>query len=63
MPFTFGGATPTPQQQVDLLPAADERGQRRRAQRLEPARDAAFADDAPGALRFRETRELRWRRP
>jgi hypothetical protein len=58
MPFTFGGATPTPQQQVDLLPAADERGQRRRAQRLEPAQDAAFADDAPGALQFRETREL-----
>jgi hypothetical protein len=35
------GACPAPQQQVDLLVAADQPAQRRSAQRLEPARDAA----------------------
>jgi hypothetical protein len=46
------------QQQLELLLAADERGQRGPAQRLEPAQNAAFADHAPGALRFDEAGEL-----
>ena len=42
---------PAPQQQIELLVAPDER-RRLRAQRLEAAQDAAFADHAPGALRL-----------
>ena len=47
---------PAPQQQVELLVAPDER-RRLRAQRLEAAQDAAFADHAPGALRLGKTGE------
>jgi hypothetical protein len=41
------GARPAPQQQVDLLVAADQRGQRRAAQCLEPARDDARTQHLP----------------
>ena len=41
------GARPAAQQQVDLLVAADQRGQRRSAQRLEPARDDARTQYLP----------------
>jgi len=46
------GARPAPQQQVDLLVAADERRQRRPAQSLEPALDGAFPKHVPTAHRF-----------
>src|SRR5215831_14378755 len=41
------GARPAPQQQVDLLVAANQWAQRRSAQRLEPARDDAWAQHLP----------------
>src|SRR6516164_839738 len=41
------GARPAAQQQVDLFVAADERGQRRSAQCLKPARDGAWTHDQP----------------
>ena len=58
LPFASGGTAPAAQKKLDLLLPLDERGQRRRAQRLEPAQNAAFTNDAPGALRLGETREL-----
>ena len=42
------GACPTPQQQVDLLFAADQRAQRRSAQCLKPARDGTRPQYLPG---------------
>src|ERR1700731_828337 len=41
------GAGPAAQQQVDFLVAADERGQRRSAQRLEPALYGARTQSLP----------------
>ena len=48
------GACPTAQQQVDLLVASNQPGQCRPAQRLEPARDGAWAQHLPGRHRRRE---------
>ena len=45
------GARPAAQQQVDLLVAADQPGQRRSAQCLEPARDDARTQHLPGRHR------------
>src|SRR5262249_41303087 len=45
-------ARPVPQQQIDLLIAADQRGQRRPAQRLEPAFDNALSQYLPTAHRL-----------
>ena len=52
------GARPAPQQQVDLLVAADQRGQRRSAQGLEPARDDARTQHLPGRHRRGEALDL-----
>src|SRR5215471_14565489 len=43
------GARPTTQQQVDLLVAANQRGQCRSAQRLETALDTALSQHLPAA--------------
>ena len=48
---------PTPQQEVEFFIAPDERG-RLRAQRLEAAQDAAFANHTPGALRLGKPGEV-----
>ena len=48
---------PAPQQQIELFVATEER-RRLRAQRLETAEDAAFSDNAPGALRFGKSGKL-----
>ena len=45
------GTCPAPQQQVDLLLAADQRGQRRPAQRLEAAGDRARTQYLPSRHR------------
>ena len=52
------GARPAAQQQVDLLVAADQRGQRRSAQRLEPARDDARTQHLPGRHRRGDALDL-----
>ena len=52
------GARPAAQQQVDLLVAADQRGQRRSAQCLEPARDDARTQHLPGRHRPGDALEL-----
>jgi len=45
-------ARPAPQQQVDLLVAANQRAQRRSVQRLEPALDDALTQHLPDAHRL-----------
>ena len=52
------GARPAPQQQVYLLVAADQRGQRRSTQRLEPALDGARAQRLPSRHRLRDALEF-----
>src|SRR5580704_2373119 len=52
------GARPAPHQQVDLLIAIDQRGQRRTAQRLEPACDAAWAQYLPRRDRHGDALDL-----
>ena len=52
------GARPAPQQQVDLLVAADQRRQRRSAQCLEPARDDARPQYLPGRHRRGDALDL-----
>src|SRR5262245_4812481 len=48
---------PAPQQQIELFVATEQR-RRLRAQRLEPAEDVAFPDNAPGALGFAKAGKL-----
>src|SRR5215467_9091914 len=52
------GARPTPQQQVDLLVAADQRRQRRSVQSLEPARDSTRTQNLPYRHRRRDAFHL-----
>ena len=52
------GARPAAQQQVDLLVAADQRGQRRSAQCLEPARDGTRTQHLPGRHRRGDALDL-----
>ena len=52
------GARPAAQQQVDLLVAANQPGQRRSAQRLEPARDGARTQYLPGRHRRGDALDL-----
>ena len=46
------GARPAAQQQIDLLVAADQRAQRRSAQRLEPAFDETLSQHLPTTHRL-----------
>src|SRR5215472_14946433 len=52
------GARPAPQQQLDLLVAADQWAQHRSAQRLKSARDDAWAQHLPGRNRTGDTLHL-----